>query len=54
MDIENLLMKKYFVFVLTFIFSLSLSAQLSLTKMVGKDAHKYRLGYDLFFSMNFT
>lgn len=41
-------MKKISLFLLIGIVSSSLHAQLSLTKMVGKNAAKYRLGYDLF------
>jgi hypothetical protein len=41
-------MKKIFFLIVAIVFSSSLFAQLSITKMVGKNANKYRLGYDLF------
>jgi len=47
-------MKKIFLSVLFTIMAFSfLHAQLSLTKMVGKNADKYKLGYDIFTFYNF-
>ena len=41
-------MKRIYFLIVVTVFSSSLFAQLSLSKMVGKNAGKYKLGYDLF------
>jgi len=41
-------MKRFFLFFILAAFSSSVFAQISIAKMIGKNASKYRLGYDLF------
>ena len=42
-------MKKFLLFfILTSLFATRSQAQLSLTKMIGKNSNQYRLGYDIF------